>query len=199
MSDGTIGLDVLHSCLRALRTTVDGVRPDQWANPTPCSRWNATQVLQHAAGDQLAWASFVGGAALPDFDPFQPSGQLDWTAAALAGRAVEAAAKAWAGLDPEAREVPTPLPQGALSAGLAARACALDAGVHAWDLAVATGQPSPLTPEIARELRVAADALVEPLRAYGVFAPARPEPDEQGGDEVTALLNYLGRDPGWTP
>jgi uncharacterized protein (TIGR03086 family) len=196
MSDGTIGLEVLHACLRALRTTVAGVPPGRWGDPTPCTEWNATQVLQHAAGDQLAWASFVGGGPMPGSDPFQPSGQLQGTAAELTGQAVEAATKAWSGLDPEAEAVPTPLPQGALPAGLAARACAMDAGVHAWDLAVATGQPSPLTPGIARELRAAAEALVEPLRDYGVFAPARTE---QGGDEVTALLAYLGRDPGWKP
>jgi uncharacterized protein (TIGR03086 family) len=197
MTDGTIGMDALHAALRALRTTVAGVRPDQWRNPTPCSEWDATQVLQHAAGDQLAWASFVGGQPMPGFDPFRPSGHLDGTPEALADQALEAAAKGWSTLDPEAADVPTPLPQGALSAGLAARACALDAGVHAWDLAVATGQPSPLTPELVPELRVAAEALVEPLRAYGAYAPARPHQD--GDDEAAALLRYLGRDPGWRP
>jgi len=28
--------------------------------PTPCTNWTVTQVLQHAAGDQLAWAAAVG-------------------------------------------------------------------------------------------------------------------------------------------
>ncbi|GAA0924646.1 hypothetical protein GCM10009558_036890 [Virgisporangium aurantiacum] len=89
--------------------------------------------------------------------------------------------------------MPTPLPQGALPAWLAAGACALDAGVHAWDIAVATGQPSPLTPELAGPLMVAARAIVEPLRAYGAYAPALPAAD--GDDEVAALLRYLGRKP----
>ncbi|MGI5151672.1 hypothetical protein ACQEVC_35830 [Plantactinospora sp. CA-294935] len=32
---------------------------------------------------------------------------------------------------------------------LAAAACALDAAVHAWDIAVVTGQPTPLTVALA--------------------------------------------------
>ena len=70
--------------------------------------------------------------------------------------------------------MPTPLPQGALPVWLAAGACALDAGVHAWDIAVATGQPSPLTPNLAGPLMVAARAIVEPLRAYGAYASSLP-------------------------
>jgi uncharacterized protein (TIGR03086 family) len=91
--------------------------------------------------------------------------------------------------------VPTPLPQGALPAWLASGACALDAAVHAWDIAVATGQPSPLTPGLARELLVTARHIVEPLRAFGAYAPALPE--QAGDDEVAALLRYLGRRPDW--
>lgn len=43
---------------------------------------------------------------------------------------------------------------------------ALDAAVHAWDIAVATGQPSPLTPSLALTLRPVANALANPLRGY---------------------------------
>lgn len=75
--------------------------------------------------------------------------------------------------------------------------CALDAAVHAWDIAVASGQPSPLTVQLAQALMPVATSIVEPLRAYGAYAPAiAPEP---GDDEVAALLRYLGRRPDWTP
>ncbi|MBG6106237.1 uncharacterized protein (TIGR03086 family) [Micromonospora vinacea] len=89
--------------------------------------------------------------------------------------------------------MPTPLPQGKLPAEVGAVACALDAAVHAWDIAVATGQPSPLDAELARPLLVVARQIVEPLRAYGAYAPAiDPTPE---ADEVAALLSYLGRNP----
>lgn len=40
-----------------------------------------------------------------------------------------------------------------------------------------------------------ATSLVEPLRAYGAYAPAlAPQPDD---DDTASLLRYLGRRPGW--
>jgi uncharacterized protein (TIGR03086 family) len=116
---------------------------------------------------------------------------------AAVARAIDASVKAWATVDPDAAEVPTPLPQGRMPAWLATGACALDAGVHAWDIAVATGQPSPLTQAVARHLTRVATAIVEPLQPFGAYAPALdPQPSD---DDVAVLLRYLGRRPDWTP
>jgi uncharacterized protein (TIGR03086 family) len=92
--------------------------------------------------------------------------------------------------------VPTPLPQGALPAWLAAGACALDAAVHAWDIAVATGQDSPLPPGMAPPLMAVATQIVEPLRGFA-YAPAVQSPAAE--EDTARLLRYLGRNPGWTP
>lgn len=70
---------------------------------------------------------------------------------------------------------------------------ALDAAVHAWDIAVATGRPSPLTPEIAADLLVVARRIVEPLRGFA-YAPAI----DAGGGPEAELLAYLGRRPDWS-
>jgi hypothetical protein len=67
---------------------------------------------------------------------------------------------------------------------------------HAWDIAVATGQPSPLTPELAGPLLDAARTIVEPLRGWGAYAPELAA--EPGDGPVEALLRYLGRDPRWS-
>ncbi|GAA4207778.1 TIGR03086 family metal-binding protein [Actinocatenispora rupis] len=179
----------------ALRTAVAGVR--DWDGPTPCAQWTAAQVLQHAAGDQLAYAMFLTGGPGPDGDPFAPSGTLDDAPATLAEEALTRAADAWAGVAADAQDVPVPVPPNALPAEIGVGACALDAGVHAWDLAVASGAPSPLTADLARELLPVARAIVEPLRAYGAYAPALdPQP---GDDDLALLLRYLGRRPDWTP
>jgi hypothetical protein len=74
-------------------------------------------------------------------------------------------------------------------------AAALDAAIHARDIAVATGQGSPLTPELARLLTPVAKSIVEPLRQYGVYAAA-VEPGPGAGD-AAVLLGYLGRSPAW--
>jgi uncharacterized protein (TIGR03086 family) len=165
--------------------------------PTPCTEWTVTQVLQHAAGDQLAWAAALGTGAGPDGNPFEPSGAFDGRLDELVGPAVAVAETAWAAIADDEGPVPTPLPQGALPAGTAAAACALDAAIHAWDVLTALGLPSALTPDLAGRLLPAARAIVEPLRGYGAYAAAlAPQP---GDDTAAELLRYLGRDPGWRP
>lgn len=192
----TSGWQVLDDAHAALRSAVAGVRDEQWAMPTPCSQWQVTQVLQHAAGDQVGYAGFLTGGPFPDEDPFAPSGRLTVPATALLERSLETSRRAFAGVAPDAEQVPTPLPQGALPPAAAVGACALDAAVHAWDIAVATGQSSPLTPALAAQLQPTAEAIVEPLRQYGAYAAALKATD--GDDALATLLRYLGRDPHWT-
>ena len=189
----TSGWPLLDEAHAALRTVVAGVTDDQWALPTPCAQWNVTQVLQHAAGDQVGYAAFLTGGPFPDEDPFSPSGCLTDGADALVTRSIEASRAAFIQVASDAEQVPTPLPQGALPAATAVGACALDAAVHAWDIAVATGQASPLTDALAAQLQPTAQAIVEPLRQYGAYAAALPAAPDDGA--VAKLLRYLGRDP----
>ncbi|WP_433343312.1 TIGR03086 family metal-binding protein [Micromonospora sp. CA-111912] len=184
---------VLDEAHGALRTTVAGVPADAWERPTPCEKWTVAQVLQHAMGDQIGYAAAIVGGPWPSEDPFAPSGRIDGDPAVELRAALDAAAAAWAGVADEDPEVSTPLPLGKLSAEVGSGACALDAAVHAWDIAVATGQPSPLTDALARPLLAVARQIVEPLRAYGVYAPAI-DPGADAGD-VAQLLGYLGRRP----
>jgi hypothetical protein len=109
---------------------------------------------------------------------------------------VQAATAAWASVDSHAESVRTPLPPfPTMPPELAAGACALDAAIHAWDIAVATGQPSPLTVSLVEQLEPAAGVTVEPLRGFA-YAPTLPE--QPGDDAIAGLLRYLGRDPRWT-
>jgi hypothetical protein len=81
-----------------------------------------------------------------------------------------------------------------MSPELAAAACAMDAAVHAWDIAVATGQGSPVTADLAAQLMPAARATAEQLRG---FAYAAALPAEPGDDAAGELLRYVGRNPSW--
>ncbi|SFW92207.1 TIGR03086 family metal-binding protein [Amycolatopsis australiensis] len=182
---------LLASAHEALRTAVAGVTDGTL--PTPCADWTVTQVIHHAGGDQLAYAASITGQAGPDFNPFAPSGEPADTASFLEPK-LAAAAAAFATVSREATAVPTPLPQGPLPAATAVAAAALDAAVHAWDIAVATGQASPLTAELAEALLPAAKELTPPLRGFA-YAPALD--GEAGDDVVSELLRYLGRDPEW--
>lgn len=187
--------DVLATSYRALENAVAGVAHDQWQLPTPCSEWSVTKVVQHAAGDQLAYAKSLGIGDGPAYNPFEPSGTIEGTAAELVGTAIEQTAAAWATVTDDTETVPTPLPHGDLPTPVAAVMCAVDAAVHAWDIAIATGQKSPLTDDLAGHLLTAATGLVEPLRQWGAYA-AIIESDEQSSTPVVdQLLRYLGRNP----
>jgi uncharacterized protein (TIGR03086 family) len=196
MSEITLtGWDVLDEARAMLRATVAGVRADGWQHPTPCEAWNVTQVLQHAALDQQAWGAALAGTPGPGENPFAPSGQLGAEPLAYADHALDASAAPWTTIG-TAGAVPTPLPQGEMAPGDAAAAAALDAAIHAWDIAMATGQGSPLTPELAGALLPVARSIVEPLRAYGAYAQALAA--EDGALDDAVLLSYLGRRPDWT-
>ena len=191
-----MGFEVLTTSLTALQQVAGGVDDDALDRPTPCADWTVAQVLLHAAGDQHAWASYVGSGSLPSYNPFDPPARPEGTVAELVDQAVSAATAAWDEVDPASDAVATPLPPvPTLPADLAAGACALDAAIHAWDVAVASGQPSPLTDELAAALEPAAGAVVEPLRGFAYAAPLAPE---AGDGPAAALLRHLGRDPQWT-
>lgn len=177
-------LDEAHA---ALRDTVAAVPAGAWDQPTPCAAWNVTQAVRHAALDQIAFAAAQGKAPQPAENPFEPSPEPIADALAYLDAALDTAAAAWTDVDPAAAGVPTPVPPGAMTGRDAALAAALDAAVHAWDVAVATGQPSPLSEETAAALQPLAEAIVEPLRAFGANATA-----------AERLLAHLGRDPRWT-
>ena len=193
------GWDVLDEARAMLRAAAAGVGADGWSRPTPCAEWTVAQVLQHAALDQRVWGAALAGSAPdtvlpPGENPFAPSGQLGGDPLAYVDQALAESGPAWTAAG--TGTVPTPLPQGEMAAADAAGAAALDAGIHAWDIAMATGQGSPLSPALARALRPVAEAIVEPLRAYGAYAPALQA--GPGADEAAALLCYLGRRPDWS-
>jgi uncharacterized protein (TIGR03086 family) len=190
------GWDVLDEARTLLRAAVAGVPADGWQRPTPCTEWNVAQVLQHAALDQGAWAAVISGTQPSGENPFAPTGELRAEPLAYAEAALHASAPAWTAVSADGGPVPTPLPSGPMPPADAAGAAALDAAIHAWDIAMATGQGSPLTPELARALLPVARNIVEPLRAYGAYAQALEATDGALDDAV--LLSYLGRRPDWT-
>ncbi|MFJ3669289.1 TIGR03086 family metal-binding protein [Streptomyces sp. NPDC090106] len=191
----TRGLGVLMGAHDYLREVVAAVPAEAWGAPTPCSEWTARQVLNHARIDQQGYGLAIGGGR-PGSDPFAPADALAADPSAELDAVLRMVADAYAALPADAEDVPTPL--GPMPLGQAAAAAAMDAAVHAWDIAVATGQDRPLTAELADGIRPVADRLADRLRdSYGVFAPALDVPEGAGSAE--ALLAFLGRDPHWKP
>ncbi|MFF2362951.1 TIGR03086 family metal-binding protein [Streptomyces sp. NPDC058122] len=190
------GIELLTLSHDRLRAVVAGVPESAWSAPTPCGEWTVAQVLNHARLDQQAYGAAVTGTGWPESDAFHPDDVLEADVTAALDKVLTQVADVYAGLPADAEEVATPL--GPLPFHVAAAAAAMDAGVHAWDIAVATGQASPLDEDLADGIRLAADRLADHLRdAFGVFAAAREVPE--GAGRAEALLAFLGRDPHWAP
>jgi uncharacterized protein (TIGR03086 family) len=188
---------VLAAAHAALRSAVAGLAGADLGRPSPCSEWTVAQALQHAVLDQGIWAASAAGAPPPKGDAFAPSGDVPADVVGYVRTALRDAAQAWTTLDPgQAAEVGSPLPQGALPIATAEQAAALDAAVHAWDIAAAIGADRVLDADLAEAITPAAHCLVEPLRQWGAYAASLPPAPTD--DVVAALLRYLGRDPNWS-
>ncbi|GAA4338765.1 hypothetical protein GCM10023178_52090 [Actinomadura luteofluorescens] len=80
-----------------------------------------------------------------------------------------------------------------LSGALPAGAGALEAAVHGWDVAQATGAGQPIPPDLAADLLDVSRALAPPCGRLPLFGePLDPGPHASPGDRLVA---FLGRRP----
>ncbi|MFC5186516.1 TIGR03086 family metal-binding protein [Actinomadura harenae] len=173
---------------------VGAVPHDGWDAPTPCAGWTARQVAGHVTGGQFMIRALATGVPQPDVniepERFCPG---DVPRAWRAARRECAAA-----LTDEALARPIPLgglgevPLSDFLAGYV-----LEPLVHTWDLAVATGQPSRLDPDLVHHAFATARMIAAPMREAGHLGPPLTAPP--GSGEQTRLLSFLGRDPAGRP
>ncbi|MFF9624932.1 TIGR03086 family metal-binding protein [Streptomyces griseosporeus] len=190
------GFKLLADAHEYLMTAVRGVPEEAWGAATPCSEWTVRQVFQHARLDQQALTMQITGQA-PESDPFEPADALPGSGADAAMQleaTLAAALKAWES-GREAESVATPM--GPMPAQAGAMVAALDAAVHAWDIARATGQDLPLTEDMAERLEIPAGQVVEFVRqSFGKYAPVVETPAD--ASRADKLLAFTGRDPHWS-
>jgi uncharacterized protein (TIGR03086 family) len=193
--DAIDGLKLMAEAHDYLRTVSLGVPRESWGVPTPCSEWSARRVLNHACLAQLAYVHAFDG---PEqrVDPFDPPDTFDGPPVDALDEVIARLNAAWATLPAGAGSAPTPF--GEMPIWIAAAAPAMDAAVHAWDLAMATAQPLPLSDDLADRLLPVAHQLVPAMRdTFHLFGPALPT--SGSASPATLLLHYLGRVPTWTP
>ncbi|MFJ7072394.1 TIGR03086 family metal-binding protein [Streptomyces sp. NPDC098781] len=181
---------------RVVARLAAAVGDEQLSDPTPCPDMAVRNMLGHLLGLTVAFRDAgrkdLGAttdtspeSALPDIDPGWRE-ELPKVLDELAE--VWRAPDAWTGMT---RAGGVELP------GAVAGAVAVDELViHAWDLAVATGQPyapDPAALQMSHDfLRAAAD---EGDRGGGIFGPVVPVPDE--APLLDRAVGLSGRDPGW--
>jgi uncharacterized protein (TIGR03086 family) len=160
------------------------VTSDQLSSPTPCPEWDVNALIDHVIVGNRKVVERTGGQVAPRLQDF---------GAALRASA-DAAHRTFA--EPEAFTRTYQLSFGEVPGSVFLQLRTCDLFVHAWDLAVATGQSADLDPELAGYvLAFSVDMMNRPgLRGEGrPFGEERPCGDERpAADRVAA---FLGREP----
>jgi uncharacterized protein (TIGR03086 family) len=169
---------------------VAGVRPDQLADPTPCTEYDVRTLLGHLV-TTVRRATAVGEGGAPLAIPVVSTDVPDAGFADAYAEGAERALEAWA--DDARLDAPVTVPWGTVPGRAAVWAYLNEALVHGWDAAVATGQPAEADPELAAAALAAARRAIpaEPRGGRVPFAP--PVEPAAGAGPTERLANWSGR------
>ncbi|MEU0817318.1 TIGR03086 family metal-binding protein [Streptomyces mirabilis] len=192
-------VDLLAQSIDLALDVVSGVSVDQYQDPTPCSEFTVRDLVNHIAM-MLLMTRDAGTRAAPDpslltADPMpflagRP--ESDWAGlmAEKADPAVRAwsAPAAWAG---EASVGGPPMAATALGEILIA-----EFAIHAWDMAVATGQSINIPASLADATFDTYTREAPRMRGLGLLSDEVPQ--ETHAPPFDRALGLTGRDPRWT-
>jgi len=183
----------------ALAALVRGVRDDQLTSKTPCPDYSVADLLDHIGGLAVA---FTHAARKDDLTPHAPSvdgSRLENGFRDRIPTALGDLGQAWQ--DPGAYDGVTMAGPIEMPADQAALVALDEVTVHAWDLAVATGQPYPADPAAVAACRDFVAGFEPPAGGAaddgGLFGPRVVVPPDASG--LDQLIGATGRDPAWTP
>jgi uncharacterized protein (TIGR03086 family) len=184
----------------AFERLIVGVRPEQWADPSPCADWSARDVVDHIV-------SMNGYMLRPLNRRLSPAPAVadDPLGAFRAARADVEAVLA----DPDLATVEAETPNGTMTVERHIdEVVSDDIVLHGWDLARATGQDDTMHPADLERLwaiiRAIPPELMEQYRTPGAFGPGVEVfgPEVKVPDDAPLqhrLLGLIGRDPYWSP
>jgi uncharacterized protein (TIGR03086 family) len=177
----------------AAARVVSGVSPDQLDGPTPCPDWDVRALVNHL----ILWTSYSLERRAHGESVADELMSADFAAAAdFAVRyreQLDRALAAWA--DPAAWERKLDVMGTPMEAADVAAMNLMDMVLHAWDLAVATGQAYALPDDTAQVVARAVEANAELFRQYQGFA--EPVVVPPGASALDQALAGSGRDPRW--
>lgn len=184
---------------RTMAKLVEGVRDDQLSAPTPGSEWSLGDLLDHVYGLTEAFTLgarktvVAGGGPAPSADGARLA--PDWRVSIPAR--LETLGQAW---QDEAAWTGVAVVGGVELASDMHGMFGLDEViVHSWDIAVASGQPYDMPPELIRANFdfIAGFVAQQPNGTPGLFAAPIEIPADAA--VLDKLLGLTGRDPSWSP
>lgn len=185
-------IDQLEAILPTVSDVAGRVRPDQFDNGTPCSKFVVRDLFDHMIGGIAQFAPQLRGEAPPEPAPVVLEDSERPAALHAALEEILAAAKA-----PGAFGRTVHLPFGAVPGEVLARFLTVDGMVHAWDIATATGQQYDPGDALTAPVLTTAQGLIGPAMRDGeTFAAEQTLPTDAPG--ILRLAAYTGRDVGTT-
>jgi uncharacterized protein (TIGR03086 family) len=180
----------LARALEATGSLVDGVRDEQWADPTPCPDWNVADLVRHIISGNRLFAGILDGEqpGTPGGSP--PAGSAP-PGSDLPGAYRDAAARLLPAFSrPGVLEETFTVPFGTVPGSVALHLRITELLVHGWDLARATGQPARFPGDLAeQELAFSRRALTGIPPGRNPFGPPQPTGEEAVPlDRLAALL-----------
>ena len=173
--------DLLARTYDVLRIPVSRIDDAVLDERTPCSEWRVRELFEHAVGAIDMFATGAGAAPRDRPATGGPVERLD--AAASRSEATWRAVT-----DPAAAVI---LPFGEFPAAEAVGMNQFDSLVHAWDLAMALGLPSPLPDDLTQVALLTSQVRFRTRPRSTWFAPELPARDDSAQERLLALT---GRD-----
>ncbi|MEO3863215.1 TIGR03086 family metal-binding protein [Acrocarpospora sp. B8E8] len=180
----------------AFEAKIIAVRPEQWSNQSPCTDWNARDVVRHIIDMHAAMLRPLDRTLSP-----APTVDEDPLAAFRTARAdVETLLHT-----PELATTTTETPSGPMSVeDHIDQVVSADMVLHGWDLAKATGQDPTMNPSEVLAMWPTVQHVPDKLRIPEAFGPGiivyGPEVKVAEDSSLQdRILGLIGRDPNWTP
>jgi uncharacterized protein (TIGR03086 family) len=196
MSDPSLQADdlvKLHGrCGQRLAALVDGVRPGQWHDDTPCSEWDVRTLAHHLLYEQRWVPPLCQGQTIEKVGDRFEGDLLGEDASAWPGLLALSIDEAHAAVArPGVLDRTVHLSFGDFPAQEYVTELIADLAIHGWDLARATGQDDAIDPGAVALLLPWARAHADFLSGSGMFGSRIDIPPEAPDD--VRLLGLLGR------
>ncbi|MCU1666632.1 MAG: hypothetical protein JWR58_6697 [Pseudonocardia sp.] len=179
---------------------ISGAEQARYGDPSPCSDFAVRDVVNHIAFGLLlahrcatreAWNPSWTAAGRTPYLSRRP--ESEWAAAC--GEQGRATAQAWA--SPAAWEGESHMAGSPMPAAVVGSIMTAEFVVHAWDLAVATGQPLDVPSGLGEVVLEGVEAMAPSGRDGGWFGAEVQVPADAPAFE--RALAVSGRDPRWAP